>query len=123
MFSTNYSCRSRFFPGFMTFIDGSQVRPSKFHFYSILLNLQHQPLKPQRGLAKDYFCIIASRGLWIYKHLSPKCVLVKLLTPIVYGKQSSFNVGIVFFSWCRNYLIVCVVLIILRIYLATKLVI
>ena len=61
-------------------------------------------------LAKDYFCIIASRGLWIYKHISPKSVLVKLLTPIDYGKRFSFNVGIVFFSWCWNYIIVCLVL-------------
>ena len=74
-------------------------------------------------LANDYFCFLASRGLLIYNHLSPKCVLVKTLTPIVYGEQFSFNVSIVFFSWSWNYLIVCVVFNIWEIYLATKLVI
>ena len=96
------------------------------HFtFTVYFWIRNSNLWSHRGdLANDYFGIIASRGLWIYKHLSPKCVLVKLLTPIDYGNWFSFNVGIVFiFSWCWNYLIVCVVLIILGIDLATKLVI
>ena len=95
------------------------------HFtFTVYFWIRNRNLWSLRGdLANDYFCILASRGLRIYNHLSPKCVLVKFLSPIDYGKWFSFNVGIVFFSRCWNYLLVCVVLIILGIYLATKLVI